>query len=181
MIDFFDYVDEELSDEVFYIRDEQNQTKVKLIKDRLDATKENCVRVLNDLRKSIKFIPVDSNSPLKKLDGQDESSCDAFLFEPERATFIEIKDVRNSQNHKAKEQLKNTIRLFDEYHSNMKVRRQAYLCDLNRYFTFYSEVDENGYEEKMRRYLSKVSTKEDKETFLSEYKTRFYVGNDVYV
>lgn len=33
MIDFFEYVDEELSDEVFYIRDEQNQTKVKLIKD----------------------------------------------------------------------------------------------------------------------------------------------------
>lgn len=87
MISFFDYVDEVLSDEIFYIRDEQNQTKVKLIKDRLDATKENCVRVLNDLRKSIKFIPVDSNIPLKK-GGQDESSCDAFLFEPERATFI---------------------------------------------------------------------------------------------
>ena len=100
MIDFFDYVDEELSDEVFYIRDEQNQTKVKLIKDRLDATKENCVRVLNDLRKSIKFIPVDSNIPLKKLDGQDESRCDAFLFESNRATFIAITDVRNRSTFK---------------------------------------------------------------------------------
>lgn len=181
MIDFFEYVDEELSDEIFYIRDEQKQTKVILINDRLDATKENCVRVLNDLRKIVKFIPVDSNIPLKKEDGQDESKCDAFLFESERATFIEIKDVRHSQNHKAKEQLKNTIRLFDEYHSNIKVRRQAYLCDLNRYVTFYSEIDDKGYEEKLRRYLSKVSNKEDKEVFLSEYRARFYVGTDVYV
>lgn len=182
MIDFFDYKAETLNDDVFYIRDDQKQEPVRLIRERTEATYYNCVKVNNVMRKNIDFIPVDNNIPLKNPDGSDSEKCDALLYEPTRATFIEIKDVRNNKNRKAKKQLESTIKLFNENHAELKCKRQAYICDLNKYLDFYKTFSsDEDYNQKLKRYMNSVSQFEDKEYFMTELASRLYMANEVMV
>lgn len=51
MIDFFSYVAAKLRDDLFYVKDDQNQTPVRLVN--LDSFDNKCIKVVNDLRESV--------------------------------------------------------------------------------------------------------------------------------
>lgn len=166
MIDFFSYVAAKLRDDLFYVKDDQNQTPVRLVN--LDSFDNKCIKVVNDLRENVEFIPVDNNIPLKRPDGSDDEICDVLLSTEKRLTFIEIKDVRENWKSRAKSQVESTITHFDVHHSDQKRKRQAYLCNVGKNLDY-------------RKNLVSVSEKEIKEVFFDNFKARLYIGNDVYV
>lgn len=166
MIDFFSYVYAKLNDDLFFIKDDHGQTPVKLIYS--DSADKDCVKVVNDLRENVEFIPVDHNIPLKRIDDSDDEICDVLLVTGNRLSFIEIKDVRDGWRPKAKSQVESTIKHFDVHHSNDRRKRQAFLCNVSKNLEY-------------KHNFIFVSEKEVKEEFFTNYKARLYISNDVYV
>ncbi|MEA1917779.1 MAG: hypothetical protein U9N42_09705 [Campylobacterota bacterium] len=85
-------------------------------------------QVLNPNKQEISFLAVDK---CIFFDEDDTKRCDAIVYNNDTICFIEIKDCkpknRSSRKKDAKEQLRTTIKLF-ENKINIEKNREAYMC-----------------------------------------------------
>lgn len=86
--------------------------------------------VENPTAQNIHFLAIDK---CLFFDNDEVQRCDCALFSHKVFCFVEIKEVnlaarRADQNRKAKEQLKNTIRLFKEQLTFATKHLEAYAC-----------------------------------------------------
>lgn len=100
--------------------------------------------VHNPSRHILDFVAIDHNIVFVKPDGNQESTCDAMLFDgTEYLAFVELKDVASSWVTEAVGQLENTILLFKKshYYKDFK-RRYAYAANRQHPVFHYSLKEE---------------------------------------
>jgi hypothetical protein len=139
-IDFFNNPCKEdpRTDNQFGICDDQNHTKAYT--DITDPSKW-VAKVLNQNSKSITFTAIDICLNILKENSQEqESSCDGMLTYTEGIIFVELKDQGKGWIPKAKDQLENTIKLFQINHPNDNHKfKKAYVC--NKKHPFFQKID----------------------------------------
>ena len=76
------------------------------------------------------FIAVDNNIPYYDTDGNEMSHCDAMIYTKQTLIFIELKNQAKDWISESIEQLKSTIKHFDETDGLDKFRfKKAYACN----------------------------------------------------
>ena len=86
--------------------------------------------VNNEAEIPVIFIPVDKSLNILKDDGTTQSTCDSILQYENNIVFIELKDKTPPWISKAIDQLKNTIRIFDDNHGlNQFKKRRAFAAN----------------------------------------------------
>lgn len=125
--------------ELFGIRDDDNDSCSYLVS---EENKNWIAKVENSNKKEITFIAIDNCLNIRDKNDNKQSVCDCMLTFENSIIFIELKEMRKDYIQKAKDQLKNTIRIFQENHDSSIYRKKlAFIANRRHPHFNYSQKE----------------------------------------